>query len=195
MRVRLGCCAISVVISQLAFASVVLADDYVSQLYRFTMRIPAGWTKQERDPSGGNKDSSLGTGIILILTERPQGSSGSFNPNMTIAVRDLARSPQTKSAQQIQDLAIDLLNSIPLGSSPGPVQPVSRNGFVGASRQLSYEQEYHGQVMKLAVLTTALGSAGHNRCFMITGAAPMESFAQYEPIFLKTTESFEALQP
>ena len=172
---------------------IALADGYVNQRYGFTVNIPQGWTQQERPELQGESRDSPKTNTALVITELPQITQGAFNSNITVAVRDINKSNRLKNVKDIQGIAIEILNSIPLGNSPGPALAIDKGSFLGARRLFQYQQEYAGRVNKLAVEVTALISTKRDRCFLITGATLSENFSRYEPVFHSVVDSFEEL--
>ena len=170
---------------------------YRSLRYGFTMEIPTGWVFQERPQSQEDEESrraALGADIVLIATEQPGGSTGAFNVNVTVAVRDIPETRQLRDSKEIAAFAADVLESLSSSKEASAVKTLQQKGLVGAQRQFRYVQSYEGKEVSLSAIVTALVSTHMGRCFLITATTLAASSEQYEALFRDAIESFNELE-
>lgn len=173
------------------------ASPYRSPRYGFTMEIPTGWVFQERPQPQEKKEKrgpSFGTDIVLIATEQSRGSTGAFNVNMTVAVRDIPEVRQLSGPHEITEFAAHVLESVSSSREAGAVKTFQQKGLVGAQREFRYVQSYEDKEVPLSTTVTALVSIRRGRCFLITATAPAESSAQYQALFRDSVTSFGELE-
>ncbi len=172
-------------------------SQYSSPRYGFTIEIPTGWVFQERPQPQENEEKrhpSFGADIVLIATEQPRGSTGAFNVNMTVAVRDIPEVRQLSGPHEIAEFATHILESLSSSREAGAVKTLQQKGLVGAQREFRYVQSYEGKEVPLSATVTALVSTHLGRCFLITATAPAESSAQYQALFRDSVKSFGELE-
>ena len=177
------------VLPQQSFAEA-LVQKYTNKQYGFTVDTPPDWLLHERPGSSGASNTSPAKDVMLVATERPRGGPNSFNPNITVAVRDIPEVVNLNDRKKVEDFAIQILKSVPLVSGGNDVHTFTKDNLLVVQQDFQYSPVYAGKEVPLSVTVTAIISVRHGRCFLVTSTAPTETFARYQPIFRDYIQSF-----